>query len=123
MGKPKKKNSLKEAPYGTRTWWDGRVWQESPALREYAGGYEKDLEWKPNEPFTATLSIVSLERGRSAARFWFEHSETGVLYPVFGQGLVEILAKSNVYAGEVSGTWIVVKKGQNYGIELYEEEN
>lgn len=110
-----KKNSLKEVPFATRTWPTGHR-----TLLEYVGGWEKDVEWLPNTPFTATLRIDRLERGRSAARFWFVDQETGTLYPFFGQGLVDMLSKVTMVEGMVTGTWIAVKRGANYGIELYE---
>lgn len=112
-----KKNSLKLVPYGTR-WYDGA----HRALLEYVGGWEKDVEWLPNEPFTATLRINNLERGRSAARFWFVDERYGVHYPFFGQGLTEMLGKVTMVDGVVTGKWIAVKRGANYGIELYEED-
>lgn len=117
-----KKNSLKTVPYGTRFRWvpNGENFQ-GRALLEYVGGWEKDVEWLPNTPFTATLKIDSLERGRSAARFWFEDVETKTQYPFFGQGLTDMLRNVNMVKGMVTGTWIAVKRGSNYGIELYEE--
>lgn len=112
-----KKNSLKLVPYGTR-WNDG----EHRSLLEYVGGWEKDVEWLPNTPFWARLRIKNLERGRSAARFWFLDLDTGTQYPFFGQGLVDMLTKVRMIEGVVEGKWIAVKRGANYGIELYEED-
>jgi hypothetical protein len=77
------------------------------------------IEWRDNVPFEATLTIRNLERGRSAARFWFEDVDNQVRYPFFGQTLVDMLSESVMDHGKVTGTWIVVKKGSNYGIELY----
>ena len=82
-------------------------------------GIDHSIEWRPNEPFVATLTIRYLERGRSAARFWFEDESTNTMYPFFGQTLVDMLAGSNMIQGRVTKTWIVVKKGANYGIEVY----
>ena len=88
-------------------------------------GEQKDqgkdpIDWRPNEPFEATLTIRELERGRSAARFWFEDEKTMTRYPFFGQTLVDMLSASEMKNGKVHGKWIVVKKGANYGIELYQ---
>lgn len=116
-----KKNSLKKVPYGNRSEWVPEIkgivqyW----SLLEYAGGWEKSLEWLPNDPFRARLKLDRLERGRSAARFWFIDQETGTHYPFFGQGLVDMLSQVTLVNGEVTGTWIAVKRGANYGIELY----
>lgn len=79
------------------------------------------IDWRPNEPFEATLTIRELERGRSAARFWFEDEENKIRYPFFGQTLVDMLSVSEMKNGKVRGKWIVVKKGANYGIELYQQ--
>lgn len=114
-----KKNSLKLVPYAIRYRWMP-VEDQRRSLLEYVGGYEKDVEWLPNDPFTATLKIESLERGRSAARFWFEDVDSGTQYPFFGQGLTDMLSKVEMSKGVVTGTWIAVKRGANYGIELYE---
>jgi len=82
-------------------------------------GVDYSIDWRPNDPFFAELTILHLERGRSAARFWFEDEATHTLYPFFGQTLVDMLRESDMIKGKVKGTWIVVKKGANYGIELY----
>lgn len=113
-----KKNSLKLVPYGSRGYYyEDRV--PYRCLLEYVGGWEKDVEWLANTPFTATLKIHNLERGRSAARFWFVDEATGTRYPFFGQGLVDMLSQVSLDHGVVTGTWIAVKRGANYGIELY----
>lgn len=86
----------------------------------HSQGIDRSIEWRPNDPFDATLTIRRLERGRSAARFWFEDEATKTMYPFFGQTLVDMLSASVMDHGKVTGTWIVVKKGANYGIELYQ---
>lgn len=128
-----KKNSLKLVPYGTHHYWDGEKSVEYRALLEYTygktgeethtgyGNQARPIEWLPNEPFTKTLRIVRLERGRSAARFWFEDEE-GTQYPFFGQGLVDMLSAVDMDHGVVTDTWIAVKRGANYGIERYEAD-
>ena len=85
----------------------------------YGIGRADKIDWRPNEPFEATLTIRDLERGRSAARFWFEDEVNQVRYPFFGQTLVDMLSSATMVNGKVTATWIVVKKGSNYGIELY----
>ncbi|UDL16463.1 hypothetical protein SEA_ZOOMAN_222 [Microbacterium phage Zooman] len=102
--------------------FDGHTLMEytvgKPGDQESAYGRDK-IDWRDNEPFEATLTIRDLERGRSAARFWFEDEDNQIRYPFFGQTLVDMLAESTMINGKVTGTWIVVKKGSNYGIELY----
>lgn len=120
-----KKNSLKLVPYETSRPWvkdlPREEWPEVTKLAEYASEYDESrFEWRPNDPFEATLTLDHLERGRSAARFWFRDEE-GTRYPVFGQGLVDMLSRVTLDHGVVRGRWIAVKRGANYGIELLEE--
>jgi hypothetical protein len=121
-----KKNSLKLVPFGTRRVAVGRFgdadfrWEERARLLEWASDHDKKVEWRPNEPFTDTLRLDRLERGRSAARFWFVGTD-GTEYPFFGQGLTDMLSRVALDHGVVTGTWIAVKRGANYGIELLEE--
>jgi len=119
-----KKNSLELVPYGVRGNWNPAIgeYENYRSLLEYVGGWEKGVEWRDNKPFIATLKINNLERGRSAARFWFVDQDTGTHYPFFGQGLVDMLSKVSLRHGVVTGKWIAVKRGANYGIELYEDE-
>lgn len=108
-GKPGEQSTSgnsKAFDYNTRTYYDT--------------GIDYDIDWRPNDPFDATLTIRRLERGRSAARFWFEDEATKTMYPFFGQTLVDMLTNADMIKGKVRGTWIVVKKGANYGIELYQ---
>lgn len=86
----------------------------------YDTGIDHTIDWRPNVPFQAALTLVRLERGRSATRFWFVDKSTNTMYPFFGQGIVEMLSQSDMIKGEVSGTWIAVKRGANYGIELHQ---
>ncbi|WP_217181628.1 hypothetical protein [Streptomyces sp. AC495_CC817] len=119
-----KTNNLRLVPYETsRPWVEGvprEEWPEVTKLAEYAGLNESRYDWRPNEPFEATLTLERLERGRSAARFWFV-DERGTRYPFFGQGLVDMLSRVILDHGRVRGTWIAVKRGANYGLELLEE--
>jgi len=127
-----KKNSLGLVPYGVVTRYHGGIRYEVRTLLEYTYGkpgeethvgYEgrgHRIDWVPNTPFEATLMLDRLERGRSAARFWFIDTE-GTHYPVFGQGLVEMLQGGVLDHGVIEGTWIAVKRGANYGIERYED--
>ena len=122
-----KKNSLKEVPFQEDWKWtapDVNGNQERIPLgwhmTAYPETYGERIQWRPNEPFEATLELDHLERGRSAARFWFKDTKEGTLYPVFGQSLVELIHGGDMVKGVTSGTWIAVKRGANYGIERYE---
>lgn len=89
-------------------------------LRDGWGANGNTIDWRPNEPFTATIRLHSLERGRSATRFWYVDETNKVMYPFFGDTVVETLKELDSFKGEITGTWIVVRKGSNYGIELYQ---
>lgn len=125
-----KTNNLKEVPFGPHSKWMDVGGKNQlvtvPAMLSFTYGTperpSKGVTYHPNEPFSTTLWLVELERGRSAARFWWQ-DEAGVLYPMFGQGIVELLQNVTLDRGKVTGTWIAVKRGANYGIERYEEKN
>ena len=125
-----KKNSLKLVPYADVFKWSAEGRTSVRRLLEYTYGAPGEqtstgygdngsrIDWRPNEPFHAILRIDRLERGRSAARFWFVDTDSAIEYPFFGQGLVEMLSKAVMQNGLVEGTWIAVKRGANYGIEM-----
>lgn len=111
-----KRNSLKEAPYARRWKYVGNSpvdlgWE----LMEYAA--YKEIEWRPNDPFETTLVLVGQERGRSAARFIWEDPTTQTRYPMFMSGMLDLVKNHTIIKGIVTATWIVVKRGQNYGLE------
>lgn len=120
-----KKNTLKEAPYVPRWAYDREAnksvqigWQ----LASHPGyGYPGDgVDWRPNEPFYASLDLVDMERGRSAARFIWNHGSTQTRYPMFMAGMLDLAQNTFIHHGEAVGWWIVVKRGANYGIERYD---
>lgn len=75
-------------------------------------------EWRPNEPFTATMTLQELARGRSAAYFWWT-DQVGHRYPMFMSDMVDVVKLATTAGGVVTDTWIVRKRGANYGIGLY----
>ncbi len=129
-----KRNTLAVVPYAPKTEYDrySRTHQVKPGflVLEYTSGkagtqvnanYSSiPIDWRPNVPFKATLTLKRMETGRSAVRFWWHDEATDTDYPMFGDAIVETLKIQNATGGKVTGEWIVVKKGANYGIELYE---
>ncbi len=93
--------------------WAGYGWGEGEKARP-------GQEWRDNEPFLATLRLEGIERGRSAARFVWQREDTGSTFPMFMTDMLA-LAKSDagISSGIAEGWWIVMKRGQNYGIALY----
>lgn len=99
------------------------------SLQEWAGygfgpgeksyGDEKD-EWRDNVPFEAELTLVGTERGRSAMRFMWRNV-AGESFPMFATDMAALAtSERGVSGGKADGFWIVMKRGQNYGIARYE---
>ena len=87
----------------------------------YRGGKFHDPDWKAIEPFTATLHLVEMHRGRSAAYFeWCD--EAGNKYPMFMSDMFEVAKRGIGDGGRVFARWIVKKRGQNYGVGLAKDE-
>lgn len=78
-------------------------------------------EWRDNVPFTATLVLTGIERGRSAIRFlWFDEAAS-VKYPMFAVDMAALaMSRDGVAGARATGQWIVLKRGQNYGIARYQ---
>lgn len=115
-----KKNSLKEVPFEESWRYEGN---DKVSLGWHVTSYPagcKDVDWRPNEPFEATLKLVGQSRGRSSALFEWEDVKTGTCYPMFMSSLGDLIENTLINYGLVHGKWIVVKKGANYGIERYE---
>lgn len=73
--------------------------------------------WRVVEPFDATLTIAAMHSGRSAK--YTEWTDTdGRRYPMFVADLIALLSDAVIVRGTVSGTWIVRKRGENYGVRF-----
>lgn len=75
----------------------------------------RDGGWRQVQPFEATLTIVGLNRGRSAA-YLTVVDEAGHNYPLFITDLVDIIQNRDIIGGRLTGRWAVRKRGQNFGI-------
>lgn len=104
-----KKNSLEHAPYLVDQAGRTRLLEYDP--------YGPGADWRPNDPFEATLVLVDYERGRSAARFVWHDQQTDTRYPMFMSGMLDLVKNHSLHKGRVTATWQVVKRGQNYGLE------
>lgn len=95
------------------------VWPPDFAHLEYGNEGE---EWRDNVPFTATLECTGMESGYSAKYTWWKDEE-GHRYPMFVADIVHLVQNADITGGKVWDTqWIVRKRGQNYGIRIYEGE-
>lgn len=78
-------------------------------------------EWRENTPFQAKLTLVSHNRGRSAAYFIWKDEEEHT-FPMFMTDLGVLLSTSSVSQGETAlERWNIKKRGQNYGVGLYND--
>ena len=84
------------------------------------------IDWQDPKPFGASLKFGGFRRGRSAAHsIWFyavDESDLGKSLPftIFLTDLEDIMRKGALFSEPVFGVWKPVKRGQNYGIVLYE---
>ena len=81
----------------------------------------KDLSWRPNYTFNATMEIKGMIRGRSAARFRLVDMETLEQYEMFMSELLDMLKSTTIEEGVVDGEWTFCKKGKNYSIRWLKE--
>lgn len=94
-------------------------WVSPESSRTLAVGdnsFRVPQEWRRNEPFEDALVLHEMYRGMSSARFiWVDAA--GHEYPMFMSDVLDLMVDARGVAGAVaSGWWIVVKRGQNYGI-------
>lgn len=110
----KKTNGLARAP------WRNTGSPTTQGLLHYAG-YEP-VEWRPNTPFGAELTVAGIERGRSAAHFVMNFDDpqrpgTRVRAVMFMADMLDLLTSpAEIRNGKVTDLWHVRKRGQNYGL-------
>jgi len=86
---------------------------------ETDGGWRDPVEWIDNDPFEDTLVYDSYARGRSAAYFHFIRKSTGKSVVVFMKEFDSMV--SHMVNGEITGTFVHNKRGQNYGTAMIEK--
>lgn len=75
------------------------------------------FEWRPNEPFRATLRLALEEASTLRGHVIWKDSR-GRRYPMFTRDLLDVLAYSSVSQRVTIGWWIVTKRRNHYGICL-----
>jgi hypothetical protein len=91
-------------------------------------------EWVEAKPFKATLSFIRFERGRSAAYSIWRDNDAGNLgvavagkgyghlqgrtYVIFLKDLGDIVVNHDIDSGTITGEFMPVKRGMNYGIKM-----
>ncbi|WP_106318775.1 hypothetical protein [Actinoplanes italicus] len=83
--------------------------------------YRLAYSMRPNVAFDATLTLDSMRTGQSA-KYLIWRDADGHHYPMFISDLTVMLPLVTVRRGVVSGTWIVRKKGQNFGVALASDD-
>jgi hypothetical protein len=92
-------DQLNYMPYG---------WREDPGI-----------DWRPNEPFEAVMELCDIHRGRSAAHFVVKSNNR--YYTLFMIDLMDVLLQHGINKGKTPKLkWCFCKRGQNYGVQLYE---
>ena len=123
-----KKNTLKRVPFhkGSMLEWTSNEIDEVETPRwndfrkELYIGYCEADEWRDNEPFRATLEYVGLEKGRSSIKAIWKDAEEH-RFAMWPDVIYAVLQVGVQPGGKFTETFIVRKKGANYGIELYNE--
>lgn len=78
-------------------------------------------EWRENKPFKSTLRILGMNPGPyTKSVLWADHE--GNRYPMFLIDLVDTLRIADVIDSAITAEWVVCRRGQNYGIRIYEGE-
>jgi len=73
---------------------------------------------RPNAPFRATLMLKGSTRGRSAAYYLWEDA-AGREFPMFITDMTDLVRhETALRAGVATATWMVAKRGQNFGVRL-----
>lgn len=85
-------------------------------LLHYADPWMKPV-MRPNEPFKACLEVEGTVSGRSA-KYLIWRATDGRRFPMFVADCVDLMRRTDVTMGVVEATWIVRKRGQNYGVAL-----
>lgn len=80
---------------------------------------DQGIDWRPNDPFDAVIELTGMERGRSAAHFTVKSGDR--YYTMFMIDLMDLLCKCGIVRGKTELLqWCFCKRGQHYGITLYD---
>ena len=79
------------------------------------------VEWRPNTPFSTTLSYEGYARGRSSAVFCYKDPD-GNRYQMFMTDMDAVILSGSTPIS-LTGTFEFVKRGMNYGVKLLSLSN
>lgn len=87
----------------------------------YPPSWDKNVEWKDNYVFSATMQIIGLQSGQSAKHLILK-DENNIEYVMFVKDLIEALKNTQSIpdpeGAKLIGNFTFVKRGQNYGIKF-----
>lgn len=92
---------------------------EKGDLLEYPTPYLTH-EWRENLPFEAELTFDGFAWGRSAANAVYKNA-AGARFTFFLTDFAD-LVRSGERLDVIRGTWVATKRGENYGIRRYAEQ-
>lgn len=81
--------------------------------------YKARVQWRDNIPFQTTMALVGHDRKGASAHYTFV-DQKGHLFQMFMKDLADMILKTDIHLGVVSGTWAIVKRGQYYGLQFIE---
>ena len=99
--------------------WSGKIVSIRRQIREYEQVYT-EIDWRPNEPFSAVLAISAMRNGRSAKYVILTSPNNPFdirTYPMFVADLIDFASLRGIEKGGLmTGRWMVAKRGENYGL-------
>ena len=81
----------------------------------YTDNWMKNIEWKENFQFQATLVYEGYRKGRSSIAFRFHDLKTNINYSMFISDFDDIVGY--LTNGTLTGIFTFIKKGANYGLK------
>jgi hypothetical protein len=108
-------------PEGYDGWWN----PTRKLIRDYKRVFT-EADWRPNEPFHASLQIKHMMSGRSAKYLILGPVNSPLdvrTYPMFVSDLIDVAQRFGVRKGGImSGRWMVSGRGANYGLRAAKED-
>lgn len=115
---------VRRAPYRKGSLMDWTSYEINSVSTADPPGWGAPDEWRDNVPVAMSLKLTGMERGRSAARFvWVNGRDEK--FPMFMTDIADLVISHGHrigVGGLVRGSWIVKKRGANYGIALLTED-
>jgi hypothetical protein len=72
--------------------------------------------FKENFEFKATMRVIGIQRGRSAAKYILKSG--GKSYTMFMSEMLDMIKATTISTGIVGGLWTFCKRGTNYSLRF-----